>query len=109
MNAYKTVWTGKYPNLCCGEWQLYINDELNNIEIPFQYHPANTEGIYEEWYFNDDYDEEWDSYTHGMNCADWCDTYKNYLKQIAPESDWPMIFKAFQENDWRHGQCGGCI
>ena len=109
MAIYKTKWTGEYPNLCYGEWKLYVNGKISDIEIPFQYHPANTLNSYSKWGFDDQWSEYWESYIDGMDCIDWCKKYSDYLTQIAPESDWPTIFEAFQENDWRHGQCGGCI
>lgn len=135
-NKWQTKWTGDYPNLCSGNWILYKNGKELNVDIPFNKNikikrlpfgykgkyieengfykiligkPANTFGEYQEWYFNDDSLEEFKFYKDGLKCDEWCETHKEWLKTIAPESEWHSIFEAFQENDWRHDSCGGCI
>lgn len=109
MTKYEAKWSGTYPCLCSGEWALYIDGKLCDVTIPFQGEPADTFGEYQRWYFGDDWDEVWETYFDGLNGADWCDTYKDYLSQVAPKSDWDDVFIAFQSEDWRHSSCGGCI
>lgn len=108
MTKYYTEWTGRYPNLCYGEWTLFINNKPCEVEIPFQGNPADTFGTYSEWWF-ENWNEVFGDYEDGMYCEKWCEKYKDYLAKVAPESDWPDVYEAFQENDWRHGSCGGCI
>ena len=108
MNMYTTEWTGTYPNLCSGEWTLFKYSEKVDVEIPFQGNPANTFGIYSEWWF-ENWSEVFGDYEDGLSCEEWCKENKDYLEKVAPKSDWPLVFEAFQENDWRHGSCGGCI
>lgn len=109
MNVYKAEWSGSYPCYCSGEWTLYINNKPCEIEIPFQNSPANTEGNYQEWWFDENWCEQFGSYSDGMCCEEWCKEYQDYLSKIAPREDWEEIFEAFQDCDWRHGECGGCI
>lgn len=109
MNTYTAEWSGCYPCLCSGEWTLFKNGEKVSVEIPFKKSPANTFGVYSEWYFNEHYCEEFEDYEDGLACDAWCNEYRDYLKKVAPKSDWPLIFAAFQAKDWRHNMCGGCI
>ena len=109
MAQYWTEWTGRYPNLCHGEWHLYRDKEELNVEIPFQGSPANTFGTYYEWGFDENYCEDFEDYEDGLACDAWCNEYQDYLEKVAPKSDWPCVFAAFQKKDWRHGICGGCI
>ena len=60
MNYYEAIWSGEYPSLCCGFWSLYRNDEMLDIDIPFngdkprRSTDAGTWGEYETWHFDDD-------------------------------------------------------
>jgi hypothetical protein len=108
MTKYYAEWSGSYPCLCSGEWTLFIDDEPCKVEIPFQGDCADTFGTYEEWHF-ENWIEVFEDYECGMHCDDWCNEYQDYLEKVAPKSDWPLVFEAFQANDWRHGSCGGCI
>ena len=108
MTKYEAKWTGSYPCLCRGEWMLWINGELSKIEIPFQGNPAETYGIYSYLCFDENWFEESEDYEDGLNVDAWCEKNKEYLSKIAPISDWPLIYKAFQAKDWRFESCGGC-
>ena len=107
MAEWRTEWTGSYPNFCSGEWHLYKDDE--EVENIFGSHPAGTLGTYSEWFFDDGYLETWRDYRDGMGEKVWVRQNKDWLKKIADEEDFPKIYKAFQENDWRYSCCGGCI
>ena len=109
MTKYEAKWSGAYPCLCCGAWELFIDDKLCEVEIPFQGEPADTYGEYSEWHFDDNWCEQFDFYQDGLSMDAWCEEYKDYLSKIAPVSDWGLVYCAFQEDDWRHGSCGGCI
>ena len=101
-------WTGSYPNLCSGVWELTIDGEDFSLLIPHElrYSPMGTAGIYQSWRFNEDWDEIFESYVDGLKFEDWI--AKNPWVAELPCSP-RDIYDAFQENDWRHGSCGGCI
>lgn len=102
-------WTGAWPCLCSGQWILFVDGVDMSDTIPFQGEPAGTFGEYASWHFDEDYLEVWDSYKSGRGCDEWCKEYAEWLGSIAPSEDWPIVFAAFSEYDWRHGECGGCI
>lgn len=110
MNKWKVEWTGGFPALCSGEWRIYKNGELLNIEPPFGDNPADTYGEYSNWYFNDDYMEETEYYEDGLDVYEWIEEYKGWLQTLTDnEEEWEDIYYQFQNSDWRHGSCGGCI
>ena len=108
-NKYRANWSGSYPCLCSGEWTLFKNEIEIKEPIPFQNNPANTYGVYSEWHFDENWIEQFEDYEDGLLCTEWCKEYKDYLSKIAPMDEWDKIYYAFQENDWRHCECGGCI
>lgn len=109
MNAYSAIWSGEYPNLCYGFWTLYKNGEPMKTDIPFAETDAETYGTYSRWSFNSDWEEEWEEYEDGLSCAEWIMKYKDWLSSIAPKDDWENIYNAFTVEDFRRGECGGCI
>lgn len=108
-NAWTATWSGKFPNLCSGEWALFHDGEPVHTTIPFQHSCAGTLGSYSSWSFGSDWDEIWESYEDGLAADAWCQKHRDWLSSIADESEWPAIFEAFQVSDWRHNSCGGCI
>ncbi|MEG1926154.1 MAG: hypothetical protein RR415_10465 [Ruthenibacterium sp.] len=41
---------------------------------------------------------------------DWIEANYDWLKSITLKiEEMALIFEAFQSEDWRRGQCGGCI
>jgi hypothetical protein len=107
----KAEWTGTYPCLCSGDWILIINGKDFSNFIPEDKREAhmNTHGTYDEWCFDDDWCETWESYEDGLEFDEWikenewvCDITKNIEEQKA-------IYEAIQAEDWRHSSCGGCI
>lgn len=96
-------WSGSYPNLCDGEWTLYHNGEKIDVSIPFQYWNANTLGEYFTNY-------ETGPYNDGLDEDVWIEDNIEYLMDITDdESQYPLIYEAFQVSDWRMGSCGGCL
>ena len=93
MKEIKVEWTGSWPCLCHGEWKLIIDGEDWSWIIPFQGEDADTHGTYSSWQFS-----EWLSAN-----ADWI------AKLDLNEDEARLLFEGFQESDWRHGSCGGCI
>ena len=104
-------WSGTYPCLCYGEWTLYIDNKDYTDYIPKKKRCSemNTYGCYDTWHFSDDWDEEWETYEDGLYFEDWIEenTWVNTITTNVEEQQ--LIYNAFNENDWRHGSCGGCI
>ena len=111
MSKWEAKWDGCYPNLCSGTWTLYSNGKKVDTKIPFtgRRGHAETKGEYDSWSFDDNWSEEWSSYTDGLPVDEWCEKYGFWLETIAPKEEWESIYSAFQAEDWRPGSCGGCI
>lgn len=116
MHKWHAEWTGNWPNYCCGQWHLYRNGEeidLVQTGCPFttddRHEPAGTYGQYSRWSFDEDWHEHWSSYEDGLGRHAWIRKHQKWLRRIAPRSEWPAIYRAFQSEDWRYGCCGGCI
>lgn len=45
-------WSGKYPNLCGGEWTITIDGLPVNIPELLKHDRMNTFGTYSEWSFD---------------------------------------------------------
>lgn len=103
----EAIWTGGYPNLCCGTWMLYINGNDFSLLIPEEKRssPMDTFGVYQSWHF-EDWEEVFEDYEDGLECEEWIAANPWVQKLPASPID---IFYAFQAQDWRHGSCGGCI
>ena len=104
-------WSGGYPNLCSGEWTLFIDGKDMSDKIPkdLRNEPMNTYGHYNLWHL-----AYWEvvknSYVDGFECEDWIKENKEWLDNITTDKcEQEDIYYAFQLNDWRHGSCGGCI
>lgn len=121
---FKVEWTGDYPSLCVGEWELYRKyediledgskdegyDDISNL-IPeyLRRKPMNTYGQYSSWYFDEDYCEHFEEYTDGLNFEDWCKENESWIHLICDPKDYKSLYEAFNEHDWRYESCGGCI
>lgn len=121
MNTWQVEWTGSYPCLCSGEWVVYKNGvEIDMHGCPFceiseidgyEYRddsPARTLGTYSSWHF-EDWLEVSEYYEDGLDCDSWCKEYADWLRTIAPVSEWRTIFEEFQKEDWRYNSCMGCV
>lgn len=101
-------WTGDYPTLCRGKWILIIDgiDYSHMIPEKLLHNHMNTYGIYQEWYFDENMSEQFQDYQDGLLFEDWL--FKNpWVRDLpAPSLD---IYLAFQNKDWRHNSCGGCV
>ena len=110
MKEIKVEWTGVYPCLCFGEWKLIIDGKDMSSILPFQGEDANTHGTYSSWQFDENWSEEWDSYESGLNCSEWLSANADWIAKLdLNEDEAQLLFEKFQENDWRRGECGGCI
>ena len=105
-------WTGKWPNLCCGQWKLYMDgkDISNKIPDNLKTSEMNTYNIYKYWSFTRDWDEDYVTYANGLQKDEWIKENKEWLDTIS--TDYVIqsqIFDAINAQDWRHKSCGGCI
>lgn len=105
-------WTGDYPNLCSGQWILKVNNKDVSHLIPeeLRNEPMNTYRTYQCWHFNDNWEEKWDSYKDGLFCDEWIKENKEWLNKISTDhSAQAEIYEVINSQDWRYGECGGCI
>ena len=110
MSVWEAKWSGKYPNFCHGEWTLYRDGEIVNIEIPFQGCCASTYKTYFKWRFDENWNEHWKKYEDGLDFKAWREAYQDFLEELTQDpQEWEKIYLAFQANDWRYCSCGGCI
>ena len=104
-------WSGKYPNLCSGEWTLKVNNQnvTEMIPISLQTSQMNTYGVYQSWHF-ENWDEVFESYIDGLDKDDWIAANDYWLNEITNDYSVKVeIFRAIQSEDFRTGSCGGCI
>ena len=117
MREIKVKWTGEYPCLCHGQWEIEINnkkiiDKENYIEKEDRYEyghflceEMNTKKEYSKWHFDKNYSEEWETYEDGLEYDEWIKTEKKEkLEKILEKNNIKLT-----KEDWRHGSCGGCI
>lgn len=112
MNTYKATWSGKYPNLCSGEWKLYKNEEDITHLIPEERRGIEMDTLksYKQWSFTRDYEVKWKWVNWGLNKDEWIEENKEWLDKITDSyEEKELIFLAFNEQDWTLGSCGGCI
>lgn len=111
MKNFKAEWTGSYPSLCFGVWRLYIDGKDKSDLIPekLRRHPMDTAGMYQTWYL-EDWEVVFENYEDGLECDDWIKENDFWISKIADCYDEKVaLFKAFQDQDFRTGSCGGCI
>lgn len=109
MGKWEARWKHDGISLCIGYWELYHDGVKVDTKIPFATEPAGTYGDYDEWTFDEDWNDIWDSYEDGFDMSEWVADHSDWLATIAPESEWPAIYDAFSSEDWRPGSCGACI
>ena len=120
-------WTGSYPNLCSGVWEITIdgmsindNSKMQNTYDSMLKRNMGTEGSYESWHF-ENWSEVFESYDDGLYFDDWVKSTQavelrlmiddNLIQKQTKMSDSDMknLFSELQNNDWRASSCGGCI
>lgn len=97
--------------MCYGQWEIIIDGILlTGIEnLPF-----DTTGTYSSWHF-ENWLEVFEDFEDGVDFSeDWLSTngLSNSLirHRISLTTDEKIeLFSKIQEQDWRHGSCGGCI
>lgn len=115
-NNLEVRWTGHYPNLCCGEWNIIYKGKELTVPEDMKHTPMYAFGEYGEWHFDEEYMEEWDYYTDGDTKEVWIQRNLEWITSMFQEHEIEItdellseLFDKIQEQDWRHGSCGGCI
>lgn len=106
-------WSGRYPNLCSGEWALRVNGK-DYSRLLKDRTEMETEGDYSQWRFTKDWEEEWHTVHCGLPCSEWRKENADWLRKIpCDEKDRTemeeAVFEAIRAEDFIHGECGGCI
>ena len=107
----KAKWSGSYPALCHGKWSISVNGEDVSDLIPeeLKTSPMGTEGVYMTWHF-ENWTEVFEPYEDGLDCDEWIKENEYWLDRITTDAKTQKeIFYAIQQEDFRHGSCGGCI
>ena len=107
---FEVRWTGAYPNMCSGKWQIMRDgvDVSDRIPDELRSDPMNTVGTYSQWHFREGWDEVWEGYKDGLECEDWISANPWISSICENHEEMTALFYAIQSQDWRHGCCGGC-
>lgn len=107
IQTVEAIWSGSYPNLCRDYWTLIINGIDYSKAIPYELRHShmNTAGTYSRWHF-EDWREVFDNYEDGLEFNEWI--AENEWVRALP-ADPLDVYLAFNAQDWRPGECGGCI
>lgn len=114
MNVF-VKWTGEWPRKCKGRWIFEVNGKDYRYLLPFANddgndQPAGTDGEYEQWGMDSEGEREWYRIHDGLDIDEWIDENRSWLEVITlNEEAWDDIFFAFQREDWRPKECGGCV
>lgn len=116
MNKLEVIWTGQFPYLCYGEWVMKYDGIELTVPDDMKETPMFTFGEFGKWCFNEDFMEEWDFYEDGDTKEIWIHRNSEWVTSMFQEHDIEVteellsdLFDKVQEQDWRHGSCGGCI
>lgn len=111
-HEWVAVWNGSWPSLCSGSWTLTRDgvDVSDLIPEDLRHDEMDTKGIYCYWYFEEGWDEAWESYEDGLGRDEWVEANMGWLKALSTDpDDLTAIYEAFQAEDFRRNSCGGCI
>ena len=111
-NKVVASWSGRYPNLCFGEWHLSVNGKDVTDLIPEDLRDASmgTRGTYSRWHFDANWIEVFEDYDDGLEEEKWIEENLEWLSKISLDPDvQSKIYYALQSEDFRSGSCGGCI
>lgn len=103
-------WTGSFPCLCHGEWNIVIDGKKVELPEDIATSPMNTRKEYQRWYFTDDWMDEWETYEDGLTFEPWLDSNREWVDPLGlSDGEVRDLYEAIRSEDWRHGSCGGCI
>lgn len=110
-NKYRVEWVHDF-SYCIGHWVLEKNGENISHLIPEDKRKKDMGTLkdYEYWDMDDDDCVVWNTYEDGMTVGKWIEYNKDWLLNVTDYADeWEVLYKLFNENDWRHGCCGACL
>jgi hypothetical protein len=109
-------WTGLYPNLCSGHWEILVDGEYLPIPADKREETMNTYNTYQCWHFDSHWSETFEDYQDGMYETEWIEENKSWidagLAQIKKQfgyKEYCDLYEAIRKEDFRAGSCGGCI
>ena len=109
-------WTGRYPCLCCGHWEIIVDGKYLPIPEEIGENAMKTYGTYQEWHFDEHWSEEFVDYQDGMYETEWIDENKKWIDEALAKinktfsyRDYSTLYEAIRKEDFRRGSCGGCI
>lgn len=108
----KVKWTGRYPTLCQGEWELEINGKNMSYLIPSSKRnkPMYTRGHHKLIKLNKNGKPEQSVYLDGLPEEDWIKENQSWLSTITDNQQvYKKLYILFRQQDWRKHQCGGCL
>lgn len=108
----EATWTGAAPNLCSGRWVLKIDGKDVSRKIPLvkRHKPMGTRGYYNSYGLDENWQTTLDNYMDGLERDEWIEENAGWLSSISEGLEVQQeIYNAFNLNDWRYGECGGCI
>ena len=113
---FKANYSGGYPNLCGGKWSLTYKRLPVILPSEQVQGDKGTYGTYTRWYFDNNWVECTEDYEDGMLRDEWVAKNKHWVDKMFIQhnielscKNYSDLYAAFQENDWRHDSCGGCI
>lgn len=99
-------WTGKWPNLCHGEWIITIDGVKVDLPEEVRTSDMGTYGYYPIWNLN----ETWEIFEDGLEFQPWVEKNSQWLSNLhLSEKDLRALYDIISVEDWRHKSCGGCI
>lgn len=107
----KVSWTGEYPHLCAGTWEILLSGEDVSYIIPknIRFSPMNTEKNYHQWHF-ENWLDVWETVHQGLPFNEWLSKNYQWVKKLPLDSSqYNELYDAIRKEDWIHGSCGGCI
>ena len=108
--AITAEWTGRWPNLCSGEWIITIDGEKVDLPDEVRTSPMGTYGTYNTWTFGENWSVEWSTYEDGLDFEPWLQENRSWVSKLnLSDTEERDLYDAISEEDWRHNSCGGCI
>lgn len=82
-------------------------DVSHSIPLELRNAPMHTFGVYKTYSLKPD--EHWSEYEDGLE-EDWIEENKWWITRLCDnKEEMAELYRAISAEDWRHGECGGCI
>lgn len=109
-NPFTARWTASGNNLCLGIWELDYRGRPLDIGAARREKDMGTYGIF-SYIFPDD-----EAFAEGLREDDWILENMDWVSELFASHDIPIdeahlrwFYQAVNAQDWRCGDCGGCI